>query len=154
MGWGSEAGSQGSGEELSRSLPESPGPFSLLPIPINAICRSTRSTRNQMPSMRDESALTPLQPVDLTPLFPGLHRELMTLLRGLEPSDWIKPTACALWSVKDIVAHLLDTCLRRLSFDRDRLQSGGPRRTFADYADLVGYINQLNAEWVGTMRRV
>ena len=51
------------------------------------------------------------------------------------------------------MAHLLDTCLRRLSFDRDRLQSG-PRRTFADYADLVGYLNQLNAEWVGTMRRV
>jgi uncharacterized protein (TIGR03083 family) len=101
-----------------------------------------------------ESTLTRVRPVNLVPLFPGLHQELMTLLRGLEPVDWSKPTACALWSVKDIVAHLLDTCLRRLSFDRDRLQSGGPRRTFASYADLVGYINQLNAEWVGTMRRV
>jgi len=104
--------------------------------------------------MREHSTLTPVAPVNLVPLFPGLHRELMTLLRGLQPADWLEPTACALWSVKDIVAHLLDTCLRRLSFDRDRLQSGGPRRTFADYADLVGYINQLNAEWVGTMRRV
>ncbi len=66
-----------------------------------------------------------MAPVNLVPLFPGLHRELMTLLRGLQPADWLKPTACALWSVKDIVAHLLDTCLRRLSFDRDRLQSGG-----------------------------
>ena len=101
-----------------------------------------------------ESTLTRVGPVNLVPLFPDLHQELMTLLRGLEPVDWSKPTACALWSVKDIVAHLLDTCLRRLSFDRDRLQSGGPRRTFASYADLVGYINQLNAEWVGTMRRV
>src|SRR4051794_31691753 len=103
--------------------------------------------------MREQSSLTPVAPVNLVPLFPGLHRELMTLLRGLEPADWVKPTACALWSVKDIVAHLLDTCLRRLSFDRDRLQSGGPRRTFAGYADLVAYLNQLNAEWVGTMRR-
>ena len=104
--------------------------------------------------MREQSTLTPVGAVNLVPLFPGLHRELMTLLRGLQPADWLHPTACAMWSVKDIVAHLLDTCLRRLSFDRDRLQSGGPRRAFADYADLVGYINQLNAEWVGTMRRV
>src|SRR3954463_4498353 len=104
--------------------------------------------------MREQSSLTPVAPVNLVPLFPGLHRELMTLLRELEAADWLKPTACALWSVKDIVAHLLGTCLRRLSFARDRLQSGGPRRAFADYADLVGYINQLNAEWVGTMRRV
>ena len=48
-------------------------------------------------------------------------RELMTLLRGLEPGDWDRPTACALWSVKDIVAHLLDTSLRRLSFGSDGL---------------------------------
>jgi uncharacterized protein (TIGR03083 family) len=102
--------------------------------------------------MRERSTLTPVGPVNLVPLLPGLHRELMTLLRGLEPADWLKPTACALWSVKDIVAHLLDTCLRRLSFGRDRLQIS--RRSFADYADLVGYLNQLNAQWVETMRRV
>jgi uncharacterized protein (TIGR03083 family) len=103
--------------------------------------------------MPEQSTLTPVGPVNLVPLFPGLHRELMTLLRGLEPADWRKPTACALWSVQDIVAHLLDTCLRRLSFDRDRLETS-PRRTFTDYADLVGYLNQLNGEWVGAMRRV
>ena len=76
--------------------------------------------------MREQSTLTPVGRLNLVPLFPGLHRELMTLLRGLQPADWLHPTACAMWSVKDIVAHLLDTCLRRLSFDRDRLQSGGP----------------------------
>jgi uncharacterized protein (TIGR03083 family) len=103
--------------------------------------------------MCEPPALTPVGPVNLVPLFPGLYRELRTLLRGLEPADWLKPTACALWSVKDIVAHLLDTCLRRLSFGRDRLDPT-PTRPITSYADLVAYLNHLNAEWVGAMRRV
>jgi uncharacterized protein (TIGR03083 family) len=95
----------------------------------------------------------PVGPVYLLDLFPGLHRELMSLLRGLQPSDWTQPTACALWSVKDIVAHLLDSCLRRLSFGRDRLALA-PDRPIGRYADLVGYLNQLNAEWVAAARRL
>ncbi|HEX6434199.1 MAG TPA: maleylpyruvate isomerase N-terminal domain-containing protein, partial [Gemmatimonadales bacterium] len=97
--------------------------------------------------------LTPLAPVDLAPLFPALHTELMTLLRNLAPGDWSKPTACALWSVKDIVAHLLDSCLRRLSFGRDGLESA-PGRPIASYADLVSYLNQLNADWITATRRL
>jgi uncharacterized protein (TIGR03083 family) len=97
--------------------------------------------------------LTPLGPVDLVPLFPGLHTELMRLLRALEADDWRKPTACARWSVKDIVAHLLDSCLRRLSFGRDRLDPR-PDRAITSYADLVDYLNHLNAEWVAACRRL
>ena len=51
--------------------------------------------------------------------FEPLHAELIALLRGLGPGDWHRPTACALWSVRDITAHLLDDDLRRLSFHRD-----------------------------------
>jgi uncharacterized protein (TIGR03083 family) len=103
--------------------------------------------------MRTASGLTPVGPVNLVPLFPALHRELMTVLQGLRPADWTRPTACALWSVKDIVAHLLDTCLRRLSFGRDGL-SATPDRRISSYADLVGYLNQLNADWVSASRRL
>jgi uncharacterized protein (TIGR03083 family) len=91
--------------------------------------------------------------VYLVDLFPGLHAELMTLLRGLEPRAWQLPTACALWSVKDIVAHLLDTCLRRLSLDRDGLDLT-PTSPISTYAELVGYLNHLNAEWVTATRRL
>jgi len=38
-----------------------------------------------------QSTLTPVGPVNLVPLFPGLHQQLMALLRGLEPADWVKP---------------------------------------------------------------
>jgi uncharacterized protein (TIGR03083 family) len=103
--------------------------------------------------MNDTLQLTPLGPVDLVPLFPGLHNELMSLLRHLTPTDWSRPTACALWSVKDIVAHLLDSCLRRLSYGRDRLDPTAGR-LLESYADLVSYLNQLNAEWVAAARRL
>lgn len=92
-------------------------------------------------------------PVELVGLFPDLHHELMTLLRGLSPRDWNRPTACARWSVQDIVAHLLDTCLRRLSLGRDGAEIA-PARPLESYADLVGFLNQLNAEWVAAARRL
>lgn len=94
-----------------------------------------------------------MRPVELVGLFPDLHRELMTLLRGLAPRDWSRPTACARWSVHDIVAHLLDTCFRRLSLGRDRTEIA-PTQPIASYADLVSYLNQLNAEWVTATRRL
>jgi uncharacterized protein (TIGR03083 family) len=96
---------------------------------------------------------TPVGPVYLTHLFPGLHAEMMSLLRSLRTDDWALPTACSLWSVKDIVAHLLDTCLRRLSFGRDGL-SAAPDRPISSHGDLVEYLNRLNAEWVAAARRL
>ncbi|HEY3012884.1 MAG TPA: maleylpyruvate isomerase family mycothiol-dependent enzyme [Gemmatimonadales bacterium] len=103
--------------------------------------------------MSDDSVLTPVAPVFLVDLFPGLHTELMHLLRGFDVVDWTRPTACALWSVKDIVSHLLDSCLRRLSYGRDRLDPT-PDRRIASYADLVAYLNHLNAEWITATRRL
>lgn len=99
------------------------------------------------------STLTPVAPVFLVERFPGLHAELMSLLRGLGGADWSKPTACALWSVKDIVAHLLDTTMRRLSYGRDGLDPT-PDQAISSYADLVAYLNRLNAEWIAATRRL
>jgi uncharacterized protein (TIGR03083 family) len=101
----------------------------------------------------DSSGLRPVGPVFLVGLFPGLHLELMSLLHGLAPEDWNRATACALWSVKDVVAHLLDTCLRRLSYGRDRM-AATPDRDIAGYTDLVAYLNRLNADWITATRRL
>ena len=97
--------------------------------------------------------LEPVGPVFLVDRLPALHERLITLLRGLKEPDWHRPTACALWSVKDITAHLLDTTLRRLSFGRDRLRSV-PEPAPASYAELVAYLNRLNAEWTAACRRL
>jgi uncharacterized protein (TIGR03083 family) len=99
------------------------------------------------------SSVQAVEPIYLIERFPGLHQELMSLLRGLDEADWSRPTACALWSVKDIVAHLLDTGLRRLSSGRDGFMPA-PEAGIASYTDLVAYLNRLNAEWVGATRRL
>ena len=36
--------------------------------------------------------LRPLEPVDVRPLLPGLHAELVSLLEGLAPADGNRPT--------------------------------------------------------------
>lgn len=100
-----------------------------------------------------EKTLVPVGPVFLVDHLPGLHAELMSLLRGLDADDWQRPTACALWSVKDIAAHLLDGSLRRLSSGRDGL-AAGPAPAPASYADLVAFLNRLNAEWTAATRRL
>ena len=99
------------------------------------------------------AGLTPMAPVFLVDLFPGLHAELMSLLRGFQPGDWNRPTVCAQWSVKDITAHLLDGNVRRLSFGRDGL-TATPDVVISSYPDLVGYLNRLNAEWTAAARRL
>jgi uncharacterized protein (TIGR03083 family) len=82
-----------------------------------------------------------------------LHRELVGLLRGLRHDDWERPTVCALWSVKDIAAHLLDDDLRRISFHRDAHHPPNAP-TIESYASLIAYINRMNGEWVEAARRL
>ena len=98
--------------------------------------------------------MKPVQPIDTVQLFAGLGEELLALLRGLDPEDWSRPTACALWSVRDIAAHLLDTDVRRLSFQRDRLPLLAPDTEIEGYGDLVAFLNQLNAEWIRAAKRI
>ena len=94
-----------------------------------------------------------MEPVFVSELFLPLHSELITLLRGLESSDWDRPTLCPLWSVRDIAAHLLDDDLRRLSFHRDGHRPPS-EPVEASAAGLLDFINRLNAEWVAAARRL
>lgn len=93
-------------------------------------------------------------PVYTANLFTPLHDELMLLLRELSPGDWQRPTIAGDWRVRDIVAHLLDVDLRKLSVNRDRHLPPQPAEPFGSYRDLVGFLNGLNAEWVTAARRL
>lgn len=99
-------------------------------------------------------ALRALGPIDASPLFAPLGAELLALLRALRPEQWTLPTICPGWEVRDIAAHLLDSGLRRVAIDRDGHLSPPPEEPIRSYADLVAFLNRLNAEWVRAMRRL
>ena len=98
--------------------------------------------------------LSPLAPVDTRPLFRPVTSEFVTLLRGLPADAWARPTIAGSWLVRDVVAHLIDLMLRRVSFHRDRMVPPPPPRPIASARDFTEFINGLNAQWVDAARRL
>lgn len=97
--------------------------------------------------------MKPLEPIFVTKLFPKLDSELIALLKNLSDEDWHKPTVCAEWNVKDIVAHLLDGNFRTLSTKRDGYFGMKPEG-IDSYQGLVEFLNRINAEWVTAAKRL
>lgn len=91
--------------------------------------------------------------IDVRPLFLPLDESLISLLKELKNEDWDKPTVAGTWRVKDVVAHLLDGNLRTLSMQRDHYFGEKPPQ-INGYKDLVGWLNQLNHDWVKAMNRL
>jgi uncharacterized protein (TIGR03083 family) len=98
--------------------------------------------------------LEPLLPVDTRPLFRPLSASLVALLRELPQEDWTRPTVARQWIVRDVVAHVLDSTLRRLSFHRDGMAPPSPSGRVDSERDFVHFINDLNAQWVGAAKRL
>jgi uncharacterized protein (TIGR03083 family) len=94
-----------------------------------------------------------LEPIMVVDLFPQVESKLIELLRELSPTDWQTPTICPQWDVKDIVAHLLDGNLRKLSLGRDA-HVGETPQNITTYQDLVDFINRLNADWIRAAKRL
>jgi uncharacterized protein (TIGR03083 family) len=98
--------------------------------------------------------LEPIRPIDTRRLFRPVSRGLVALLRDLPAGDWDRPTIAGAWLVRDVVAHLLDSTLRRLAFHRDGMTPPPPSRPIASEHDFVGFINELNAQWVTAAKRL
>lgn len=84
--------------------------------------------------------------------FPELDGKLIELLEQLDQDEWNQQTVAKLWTVKDVVAHVLDGNIRILSNLRDGHR--GESVAINSYQDLLDYLNTLNAEWVRAMKRV
>lgn len=93
-------------------------------------------------------------PIDTRPFFRPVSSNLVTLLSELPLELWERPTVAGSWVVRDVVAHLLDTTLRRLSFHRDGMSPPPPPRAIASARDFVDFINSLNAQWVTAAKRL
>src|SRR6188474_3495241 len=92
--------------------------------------------------------LTSLPLTDTRFLFRPVSTEFVAVLKQLRPDDWLRPTLAGTWRVRDVVAHLVDGMLRRLSFHRDGLTPPRPGRPLSSERDFVEFINDLNAQWV------
>jgi uncharacterized protein (TIGR03083 family) len=92
--------------------------------------------------------MQPVEPVYTADLFSEINSHLIQLLKSLSAEEWQQPTICDPWTVKDLAAHLLDTNIRRLSFQRDRLSRIPPDRPITSYEELVAFLNRLNQAWV------
>jgi uncharacterized protein (TIGR03083 family) len=93
-----------------------------------------------------------VKPISTAHLFPKLDGMLLELLGSLSAGEWEKQTISPKWKVKDVVAHLLDTALRGLSFGRDGCLPEA--RKINSHAELATYINRLNQEGVTVYRRL
>jgi uncharacterized protein (TIGR03083 family) len=98
-------------------------------------------------------ALADIPPLDTRAMFRPVSAELVVLLRALTPDDWERPTIAGKWIVRDVLAHLVDTALRRLSFHRDGMKPPPPGKPITGERDFVDFINRLNAQWVTTSKR-
>lgn len=91
-------------------------------------------------------------PIEVVNLLLTLDNKLIDLLKSLTSEDWQKQTIAKLWTVKDVVAHLLDSNIRILSILRDGYY--GEQPNINSNQDLIDFLNGLNADWVKAMKRV
>jgi uncharacterized protein (TIGR03083 family) len=92
--------------------------------------------------------------VDTRALFRPVSTSLAALLREMPAEQWSAPTVAGHWVVRDVVAHLLDTTLRRLSFHRDAMPPPPPPHAITSDRDFVAFINGINAQWVASSKRL
>ena len=90
---------------------------------------------------------------DIIELMRELDTHLIRLFKGLSACQWHLKTISPKWNVKDIAAHLLDGNLRTLSVLRDGYFGETPGK-ISSYADLVGFLDSLNADWVNATKRL
>ncbi len=92
-----------------------------------------------------------LAPILCAHLIGRVDERLIHLLDSLDPDEWDLPTVVPLWKVRDIVAHLLDTTLRKLSLVRD-----GSRQEIntPEPGNVIGLVNRLNHDGVTVFRRL
>jgi uncharacterized protein (TIGR03084 family) len=71
------------------------------------------------------------------------HEELDHLLAGLEESDWARPSACAGWSVADVVVHLTQSDDGAVASVEGRLPEGGLGMERQGPADVDTWAEQM-----------
>jgi hypothetical protein len=92
--------------------------------------------------------------IETLDLFPDLTSELINLLKHISTANWKRPSPIRGRTVKDLVSHLIDGSLRRLSIQRDKYESNSAKVDIKSYSDLVTYIQIMNKDWMHATERL
>lgn len=98
--------------------------------------------------------MTQQNKIETNHLFPILTKELLNLVRGLDEEQWLTPSPISGRTVKDLVSHIIDGSLRKLSIQRDGFADRTNIPDIKSYGDLVGHIQKLNSDWMNITRRL
>lgn len=91
-------------------------------------------------------------PILCAHLLRKVDAKLIELLRSLTPEEWEWQTLAPKWKVREVVAHLLDTALRKLSMVRDSCFV--EKAEIRSQQDVVALVNRLNQEGAGVYGRL
>src|SRR3984957_3830221 len=92
------------------------------------------------------------EPILCAHLLRQVDAKLIELLRDLRSEEWDLQTLAPAWKVRDVVAHLLDTPLRKLSMVRDNFFV--EKLELHSAQDVIDLVNRLNREGVAVYRRL
>src|ERR1700731_2496708 len=92
------------------------------------------------------------EPILCANLLRKVDERLIELLSSLRSEEWDLQTTAPLWKVRDVVAHLLDTTLRKLAMARDHCYVEAVN--IRSPQDLLTLVNRLNREGVAVYRRL
>lgn len=92
-------------------------------------------------------------PGDVVQLVRLERARLVELLRSLSSEDWRRATPCPAWDVLGLVIHLVGNDLGVIARLRDH-HHGTPAPDGLDEATFVGWLDDLQIEWVHAARRI
>ena len=95
-----------------------------------------------------------MEQIDTLHLFPKLTEEFLKLLKGLDNSDWLKPSPIKGRTVKDLVSHVIDGSLRNISMQRDNFNDNSNVPIIKSYNDLINHVQKLNTDWMNVSKRL
>ena len=86
-------------------------------------------------------------------LFPIIDKSLMKLISEMEQADWNRKTNFPNWKVKDIIVHLLDISIRKLSSQRDQYIYQN-NVSINSHQELISHITMLADQWTNAFQNV
>ncbi len=92
----------------------------------------------------------PSGPLNVAPALRQERAAFASLLAGLGPDEWRRPTECPAWTVQGVALHLLGDDLSLLSRQRDVAQPAVFRTSVGEWAGRYDSLDEFNEAWVET----